>query len=89
MQDKLEIDERCSYECINTIGSYRCLEYGADQPDVDYLDLTVKNEIESEVTDIRDEIDVNFDLLENAAQNVFECSNGFYFNETISNCQGA
>lgn len=88
MQDKLELSERCSYECTNTVGSYRCVEFGADQPDVDYLDLTVKNEIELEVADIKDDNDGTFELIE-GAQSVFECTNGFYFNETISNCQGA
>lgn len=87
MQDKLQIDERCSYECVNTIGSYRCLEYGGDQPDVDYLDLTVKNEIESEVANIHGDVDGHFELIE-SDQSIFECTNGFYFNETIANCQG-
>lgn len=90
MQDKLPSEQRCSYECSNTIGSYKCIEFGADQPDIDFLDLTVKNEIESELTDIRDDstlnIDANYEIID--AQSVIECSNGFYFNETMANCQG-
>lgn len=90
MQDKLQPEDRCSYECTNTIGSFKCIEFGADQPDIDFLDLTVKNEIESESTDIRDNpfnIDYNYEII-GGAQNVIECSNGFYFNETMANCQG-
>jgi hypothetical protein len=82
----------CNYECINTIGSYRCIEsreIGADQPftNNDFDDYITQH---SENEDYRlgsDDTDGNYDIIDGVSV-VSECLNGFYFNETIGNCLG-
>lgn len=100
LQDTMKEDQRCLYDCVNTMGSYKCLDNQADQPleyelninnihnkrDHDYNDYTSRDE------DLMDEIktddtDGNFDIIEGASV-VSECFNGYYFNETIGDCQG-
>lgn len=91
LQDTMKTEERCNYDCINLIGSYKCVdsyEIGADQPvnndDFDYY--TMKREANS----IRDSYDSdgNYDIIEGGSF-VSECSNGYYFNETVGDCQGS
>lgn len=80
-------EQRCDYDCINLIGSFKCTdssEIGADQPvsNDDFVDYNMNNEMK----DLYD-ADGNYDIIEGATS-VSECSNGYYFNETISDCQG-
>lgn len=81
---------RCNYECINTIGSYKCVDVGigADQPfskdfTDDYDDAT-KDDYSKVGSD---DTDGNYDIIDGASV-VSECLNGFYFNETKGDCQG-
>ncbi|CRK94785.1 CLUMA_CG008279, isoform A [Clunio marinus] len=93
-QDKMKPEQRCNYDCINTIGSFRCIDssnFGADQPsnNDDFIDYSVmKNEIENDDKDDKDSYDAdgNYDIIEGGSF-VSECFNGYYFNETIGDCQ--
>lgn len=82
---------RCNYECINTIGSYKCVDVGigADQPfSKDFNDYD--DEIKENSEDYKvgsDDTDGNYDIIDGVSV-VSECLNGFYFNETVGDCQG-
>jgi hypothetical protein len=85
-----EVDQKCSYECINTIGSYKCIEsrdIGADQPISNDFDDYAAQRITDDYRTGSDDTDGNYDIIDGASS-VSECLNGFYFNETIGNCQG-
>lgn len=85
----------CNYECINTIGSYKCIDgIGADQPHSTNNDYDEYNMIQQkdneEMDDYKvgsDDTDGNYDIIDGATF-ISECLNGFYFNETIGDCQG-
>lgn len=92
LQATMKLEERCNYDCINTIGSFRCVdssEFGADQPagNIDFDDYAMKNEIDSSMKDSYD-AEGNYDIIEGGSI-VSECSNGYYFNETMGDCQGS
>jgi hypothetical protein len=90
-------NEKCNYECINTIGSFKCIDaIGADQPfsndfDDDYImPQHQQQQDQNNNDDYRtgsDDTDGNYDIIDGASF-VSECMNGFYFNETIGDCQG-
>lgn len=88
LQQTMKPEQRCNYDCINTIGSFKCVdnsEIGADQP-ADFDDYAMKNEVDSDTRDSYD-ADGNYDIIEGGSF-VSECSNGYYFNETMGDCQG-
>lgn len=81
---------RCNYECINTIGSYKCVDagIGADQPFI--KDFSDDYEAKDDSNDYKvgsDDTDGNYDIIEGVSV-VSECLNGFYFNETVGDCRG-
>lgn len=91
LQHTMKPELRCNYDCINTIGSFKCvdsLDIGADQPvsNDDFDDYSSRNEIDSDSRDSYD-ADGNYDIIEGGSF-VSECSNGYYFNETMGDCQG-
>lgn len=81
---------RCNYECINTIGSYRCIDVGigADQPvNKDFDDYVVAREGSEDYRTGSDDTDGNYDIIDGVSV-VSECLNGFYFNESVGDCRG-
>lgn len=91
LQETMKPEERCNYDCINLIGSFKCVdssEIGADQPasNDDFDDYSIKDQGNS----IKDSYDAdgNYDIIEGGSY-VSECSNGYYFNETVGDCQGS
>lgn len=86
-----EQEQKCNYECINTIGSYKCIEsreIGADQPfpsGNDFDDYMIQHNDDYKMGS--DDTDGNYDIIDGATF-VSECLNGFYFNETVGDCQG-
>ncbi|KAG5677773.1 hypothetical protein PVAND_007504 [Polypedilum vanderplanki] len=88
-----EVEQKCNYECINTIGSYKCIEsrdIGADEPfsNNDFDEYIPQQQSIDNNEDYRtgsDDTDGNYDIIDGASF-VSECLNGFYFNETIGNC---
>jgi Complement Clr-like EGF-like len=89
LQSSMDVEQRCNYECINSIGSYRCVEsFGADAPiDSDFDEYLLYKKNEEEFKSGLDDTDGNYDIIDGASY-VSECMNGFYFNETIGDCQG-
>ncbi len=90
MQDALPESSRCNYECINTVGSYRCIDVGigADQPaDKELEDYVIVQDGYEDYKFGSDDIDGNFDIIDGVSV-VSECQNGFYFNESVGDCQG-
>jgi len=99
LQESMEQEQRCNYECINTIGSYKCVDdIGADQPfSNDFDDYMIQNNIDDNDEDNykmrkfshddSDDTDGNYDIIDGGSF-VSECLNGFYFNETVGDCQG-
>ena len=90
LQETMKPEQRCNFDCINTIGSFKCVdstEMGADQPlyNDDFDDYTMKHEANG----LKDSYDAdgNYDIIEGGSF-VSECSNGYYFNETMGDCQG-
>lgn len=94
LQETMNPEQRCNYDCINTIGSFKCVdntEFRADQPlDNDFEDLTLKTD-DTDIDYIKtihsDDADGNYDIIEGGSF-VSECTNGYYFNETMGDCQG-
>jgi len=98
LQDKLKLEQRCNYDCVNTIGSFKCIEsaeIGADQPQLgsdsnDFDDYAMKvdddDDIKREST-LSDDAEGNYDIIVGGGT-VSECLNGYYFNETMGDCQG-
>lgn len=81
---------RCNYECINTIGSYRCIDVGigADQPvNKDFDDYVAVRDGFEDYKVGSDDTDGNYDIIDGVSV-VSECLNGFYFNESVGDCQG-
>lgn len=82
---------RCNYECINTIGSYKCIDggIGADQPFIkDFSDDYEATKDDSNDYKVgSDDTDGNYDIIDGVSV-VSECLNGFYFNETVGDCRG-
>lgn len=81
---------RCNYECINTIGSYRCIDVGigADEPvNEDFDDYVVAREGSNDYRTGSDDTDGNYDIIDGVSV-VSECLNGFYFNESVGDCRG-
>lgn len=93
----MDEEQRCNYECVNTMGSYKCIDgIGADQPfSNDFDDYMVQNNDDDDINyfkkgkfeDSIDDTDGNYDIIDGASS-VSECLNGFYFNETVGDCQG-
>ncbi|XP_070501322.1 uncharacterized protein [Chironomus tepperi] len=98
LQESIEQEQRCNYECINTIGSYKCVgDIGADQPfSNEFNDYMIQNNVDDNYEDNyktrkfshddSDDTDGNYDIIDGASS-VSECLNGFYFNETVGDCQ--
>ncbi|KAL7052811.1 hypothetical protein ACKWTF_005022 [Chironomus riparius] len=101
LQESIQLENRCNYECINTIGSYKCVhDIIADQPfSNDFDDYMIQNnadendendennyKIRKISHDDSDDTDGNYDIIDGASC-VSECLNGFYFNETAGDCQ--
>lgn len=91
LQDTMKPEYRCNYDCINTPGSFKCIEsfdVGADQPIyydnnqevVDFLKLQTEEDKQQEIED-------DYSIIEGGSI-VSVCANGYYFNETMGNCQG-
>lgn len=90
LQDVLSDDMRCNYECINTIGSYRCIDVGigADEPaNNDFDDFVTVREGSMDYKISSDDAEGNYDIIDGVSV-VSECLNGFYFNESVGDCQG-
>lgn len=81
---------RCNYECINSVGSYKCVdaEIGADQPFIkDFSDDYDTKDASNDYKAGSDDTDGNYDIIDGVSV-VSECPNGFYFNETVGECRG-
>lgn len=92
LQNTMKPEDRCNYDCVNTLGSFKCIEsfdVGADQPIyfdnnqevVDFLKLQTEEDRRHEISD-------DYSIVEGESV-VSVCDNGYYFNETMGNCQGS
>lgn len=90
LQDAMPYEMKCNYECINTIGSYKCVDIGigADQPFNKNIndDYEQKDDLDNYKMG-SDDTDGNYDIIDGVSV-ISECPNGFYFNETVGDCQG-
>lgn len=91
LQDTMKPKQRCNFDCVNLPGSYKCVdssEMGADQPAADNDDFDDYTAMKG--NGLKDSYDAegNYDIIEGGIS-VSECSNGYYFNETMGDCQGS
>lgn len=92
--NECELENLCDYGCHNTVGSYTCVEQisyeGADDDNSNQKEDNADNaQIVENVLELKEVKypDREFDIIERESE-VSICLNGFYFNETIGDCQG-
>lgn len=88
--NECELENLCDYGCHNTVGSYTCVEqisYDGDDNDSNQNANNANNA--DNVLELKEVKypDREFDIIERESE-VSICLNGFYFNETIGDCQG-
>lgn len=78
-----KLDHRCSYECVNTIGSYKCVDEVAGDQQRSAHDYERSDENEEEFYNYE-----NQERFDKSSNDFKQCFGGYFLNKTTGECEG-